>query len=128
MAPKAKGSYFGPKHLEQTTLSHIHFIENAQGKATLKGLYRTIGQAHQSTTCDSNQEVEGLSNLIVECESEKIMGKKNALVLEYLIFCVFEKYSKSTFMNIYNVRTRDHPCIDTQYAYICTSTLRWYRA
>ena len=24
--------YFGPKHLEQTTLSYVHFIENAQAK------------------------------------------------------------------------------------------------
>ena len=33
MTPLTEGSYFGPKHLEQTTLSHIHFIENSQGKA-----------------------------------------------------------------------------------------------
>ena len=33
MIPKAKGLYFVPKHLEQTTLIYIHFIENAQGKA-----------------------------------------------------------------------------------------------
>ena len=26
------GSYFEPKNLEQTTLSYIHFIENAQAK------------------------------------------------------------------------------------------------
>ena len=32
MTPKAKGSYFGPKHLEQTTLGHTHFIENAHAK------------------------------------------------------------------------------------------------
>ena len=32
VTPKAKGSYFGPKHLEQITLSDIHFIENAQAK------------------------------------------------------------------------------------------------
>ena len=30
MTPKAKGSYFVPKHLEHTTLSYIHFIENSQ--------------------------------------------------------------------------------------------------
>ena len=32
MTLKAKGSYFEPKHLEQTTLSYVHFIENAQAK------------------------------------------------------------------------------------------------
>ena len=32
MTPKAEGSYFEPKHLEQTTLSYIHFTENAQAK------------------------------------------------------------------------------------------------
>ena len=32
VTPKAKGSYFGPKHLEQTNLSYVHFIENAQAK------------------------------------------------------------------------------------------------
>jgi hypothetical protein len=83
-----------------------------------------IGQSYQSTTCDSNQEVEGLFNLIKECESKKITGKNDALVPEYLIFCVFDQYFGSTFMKIYNFGTRDHPCIDTQYAYIYTSTSR----
>ena len=32
MTPKTKGSYFGPKHSEQTTLSYTHFIDNAQAK------------------------------------------------------------------------------------------------
>ena len=32
MTPKAEGSHFEPEHLEQTTLSYIHFIENAQAK------------------------------------------------------------------------------------------------
>ena len=32
VTPKAKGSYFGPKHLQQTTLSYIHFIDNTQAK------------------------------------------------------------------------------------------------
>ena len=40
-----------------------------------------IGQAHRSTTCDSNQEVEGLFNLIIEYGFKKITGKNGALVL-----------------------------------------------
>ena len=66
-----------------------------------------IGQAHRSTTYDSNQEVEGLFNLIIECGFKKITGKNGALVLEYLIFCVFDQYSRHTFMNIYNFMPRD---------------------
>ena len=32
MTPQAEGSYFGTQHLEQTTLSYMHFIENPQAK------------------------------------------------------------------------------------------------
>ena len=32
MTLKAKGSYLGPKHLEQITLSYTRFIENGQAK------------------------------------------------------------------------------------------------
>ena len=32
VTPKAEGSYFGTNHLEQTTMSYVHFIENAQAK------------------------------------------------------------------------------------------------
>jgi hypothetical protein len=47
-----------------------------------------------------NQEVESIPNLLVECESKKIMSKKDAMVLEYLIFCVFDQYYGYTFMDI----------------------------
>ena len=45
MTPKAKGSYFGPKHLEQTTLGHTHFIENAHAKPRqhYKSIYVKLG-------------------------------------------------------------------------------------
>ena len=35
MTPQAKGSYFGPKHLEQTISSYLKQVKPSQAKATL---------------------------------------------------------------------------------------------
>ena len=32
MTPQDDGSYFGPKHLEQTISSYLHIIETGQAK------------------------------------------------------------------------------------------------
>jgi hypothetical protein len=62
---------------------------------TLKGLYRSIVK-----------RIDPPPDVLVEYGSKKIMDKNDDLVLEYLIFCVFDQYSGYTLMNIYNFRTR----------------------
>ena len=59
MTPKAEGSYFEPKHLEQTTLSYIHFIENAQAKPT----HRAVQNITDGYMLSSRRRVYLLWNL-----------------------------------------------------------------
>ena len=52
MTLKAKGSYLGPKHLEQITLSYTHFIENAQAKPSqhyMRVIMTMWGKMEQTT-------------------------------------------------------------------------------
>ena len=57
VTPKSEGSYFGLKHLEQTTLSCIHFIENAQAKPRLhySEVWCQIGQTQRVELLSSSK-------------------------------------------------------------------------
>ena len=44
MTPQAEGSYFGPKHLEQTISGYLHIIETGQANTPIEAEY--IAQAH----------------------------------------------------------------------------------
>ena len=59
---KAEWSYFGPKHLEQTTLSYIHFIENAQPNPSQH--YLGLGQYHQYWKASSPSGTLGVYHFV----------------------------------------------------------------
>ena len=56
VTPKAEGSYFGPKHLEQPTLSYVHFIENAQAKPSQHYVEGGTSLPRIKVQSDCNQE------------------------------------------------------------------------
>ena len=59
---KAEWSYFGPKHLEQTTPSYICFIENAQPNPSQH--YLGLGQYHQYWKASSPSGTLGVYHFV----------------------------------------------------------------